>query len=47
MGVDLAIKMAVMVDTNVLDMLGTGSSTRRDGLAGDKDLSNEIVSLTG
>jgi hypothetical protein len=38
MGIDFAIKMAVNVNTTVLDMLGTGSNSRRDGLVGGQDL---------
>ena len=44
MRVDLAIDMTVNVDETVLSMLGTRRDSRRDGLVGGKDLTNEIVS---
>ena len=44
MRVDLAVDMSINVDETVLSMLGTRSDSRRDGLVGRKDLTNEIVS---
>ena len=44
MRVDLAVDMTVNVDEAVLSMLGTRRDSRRDGMVGGKDLTNEIVS---
>jgi hypothetical protein len=44
MGVDLVVDTTINVDKTVLNMLGNGSSSRRDGLVGGKNLSDLIVS---
>ncbi len=46
MGVDLAVDTTINVDKTVLGMLGNSSNSRRNGLAGRKNLPDEIVNHT-
>jgi hypothetical protein len=46
MGVDLAVDTTINVDKTVLGMLGNSSNSRRNGLAGRKNLPDEIVNPT-
>jgi hypothetical protein len=46
MGVDLTVDTTINVDKTVLGMLGNSSNSRRNGLAGRKNLPDEIVNPT-